>query len=527
MVIAFDGGAFQQTIAAGIFNVAKGFLNASAKLDGSIEFVLVGDPRLGPMRPDLVDQLAARPEVFLGEIGPAYGARQNGLITNDPEVRFVVDRVAFPANCYDGWLHYEGPAPLRSFEIASRYSRPCDVTLNSDRRELGVCFDQIVIEGEGGSSRHLAYDCEALSEGFHSPEAGYRWTAGRGVIPKSLLPHAGTIRVAVHVLDTMPYRIAEGRFDGSFNNSQRQIAACRHRLAVHELGHRLRRRGVTTYFCNHFLPVTFAGINSVAWAYDIIPILFPQFFLADAVTNFNSVVDIFRKTRHIFSISEKTKEDLVMHLGIEASRVTVAGIDGAENLDGPPPTVINAVLEKYNLPHDVILCVGTLEPRKNHLRLVQAYHQLFRADGGAPRLVFVGKPGWGYEGLLDEIRKLRLEDHVALLSEVSEKELSALYADALFVAYPSLYEGFGLPVLEAMAFGKPVLTSRASSMSEVADGAAFLVDPYSVSSIADGLIRLTHDRQLRADLAHRGRLRRDAYSWEKTARCVLDVLRSM
>jgi glycosyltransferase involved in cell wall biosynthesis len=269
------------------------------------------------------------------------------------------------------------------------------------------------------------------------------------------------------------------------------------------------------------------GINSVAWAYDIIPILFPRHFMPDAVANFNFVVDVFRRAKHIFSISEHTKNDLVTHLDIEASRVTVAGIGGGENLHAPAPEMISAVLAKYNLPRDIVLCVGTFEPRKNHLRLVQAYHQLLHADGGAPRLVLVGKPGWGYEGLLAEIKSLGLEGNVSLLSEVNEEELSALYAGALFVVYPSLYEGFGLPVLEAMAFGKPVLTSRASSMSEVADGAAFLVDPYNVTSIADGLIRLVHDRHLRADLAHRGRLRCAAYSWEKTARCVLEVLRSL
>jgi glycosyltransferase involved in cell wall biosynthesis len=329
------------------------------------------------------------------------------------------------------------------------------------------------------------------------------------------------------MLDTLPYRLSKGQFDQAFNEIQRRIASCSYRIAVDELAYQLRRLGVSTYFANHFLPAAFPGIKLVAWAHDIIPILFPHSFMEDAKANFNHVVDIFRKADHIFSNSEKTKEDLLMHLKIDPRRVTVTGIDVAEKLDPPGLEIVNAVLKKFNLPHDVILCVGTLEPRKNHLRLVQAYHHVLRADGQAPNLVLVGKPGWSYQGVLDEIARLRLERNVTLLSDVSGEELAALYTHALFVVYPSLYEGFGLPVLEAMACGKAVLTSRNTSMSEIAGEAAFLVDPYDVSSIADGLIRLIHDHHLRAELATRGRLRRENYSWEKAARLVVEVLRGL
>jgi glycosyltransferase involved in cell wall biosynthesis len=527
MIIAFDGGAFQQDIAAGIFNVSQGFLNASAKLDPSIEYVLVADPRLGPVKPQLINKLTVRPDTLFGEIGPAYGVPENGFITDDPDIYFIVDSIAVRADRFGAWICYQGPAPRRSFIIASRSARPCDVKGSADRRKLGICFTRMMIKGEKDEPRNISYDCPDLSDGFHSPEAGYRWTTGRGIVPIALLPRAGVVCVALQILDTVPYRLSNGQFDRAFNEIHQRIAACSHRLAVDELAYRLRCRGVSTYFANHFLPAAFPGTKLVAWAHDIIPILFPHFFMADAIANFNHVADVFRKADHIFSNSEKTKEDLLMHLEIDSRRVTVTGIDVAEELQPPRLGIINAVLEKFNLPHDVILCVGTLEPRKNHLRLVQAYHQVFRADGGAPRLVFVGKPGWSYQGVLDEIRRLGLEHNITLLSDVSGEELAALYADALFVAYPSLYEGFGLPVLEAMACGKAVLTSRNTSMSEVAGEAAFLVDPYDVSSIAGGLIRLIHDRYLRTELALRGRERRANYSWENTADRVLEVLRSL
>jgi hypothetical protein len=159
MIIAYDGGAFQQGIAAGIFNVSFGFLNASAKLDPSIEYVLIADPRLGSVKPQLIDRLKARPDILYGEIGPAYGAPENGFITDDPNIRFIVDGVAVGPDRFGPWICYHGPAPRRSFIIASRRARPCDVKDSLDRRELGFCFLRIMIKGENDELRHISYDC--------------------------------------------------------------------------------------------------------------------------------------------------------------------------------------------------------------------------------------------------------------------------------------------------------------------------------------------------------------------------------
>jgi glycosyltransferase involved in cell wall biosynthesis len=158
------------------------------------------------------------------------------------------------------------------------------------------------------------------------------------------------------------------------------------------------------------------------------------------------------------------------------------------------------------------------------VRLIQAYHRLIQPIEAAVRLVIVGKPGWGYQAILTEIEERGLQDDVQILSDVDTEELSALYSGALFVAYPSLYEGFGLPVLEAMAYHKPVLTSMNSSMSEVARGAALLVDPEDVESIAAGLNRLASDADLRKNLVRRGDKRRNAYTWPRIARDILDRL---
>jgi glycosyltransferase involved in cell wall biosynthesis len=528
MIIAFDGGAFQQSIPGGIFNVAKGFLNASAKLDPSLEFILLGDPRLGPMRSELVDELSPKPEVLFGKIGPAYEHPCDGLITREPALRFDVDGITVLPIRLGQWLWYSGPAPVTSFVVRSRSARPSDVGINEDSRKLGVCFDQIVIEAEGAEPHYIGYDDIQLSRGYHPSEAGYRWTTGEAVIPKTLFPRRGTVRLGIHLIDTLMYRLGEGRFDSAFNYSCRELGACRQRLAVCEIGQTLARRGATIYFANHFLPVSLPGLKLVAWAHDIIPMLFPGFFMPDALVNFRHVANTLQKAHHIFSNSEKTREDLIAHLGIARDRVTVVGIDISQELHPLPDDVVTGILKRFRLAREkFILYVATIEPRKNHARLVQAYQRVLEGSDDIPPLVLVGKKGWGYRNIVDEIRRLKLDDTIVLLEDVDSKELAALYWNALFVVYPSVYEGFGLPVLEAMACEKPVLTSRGTSMSEVAAGAAFLVDPYSVSSIADGLVRLIHDQYLRAELSHQGTLRRAAYSWEKTATQVLEVLRQL
>src|SRR5215469_14907686 len=139
MLIAFDGGAFQQGVAAGIFNVAKGFLNTAARLDRSFEFILVGDPRLGPMRPELIDQLAVKPDVFFAEIGAAYATQRKALTTDDPAICFIVDGVVIPPRDHcDGWISYEGPTPSHSFIVASRTTQPSEIGINEDGRGLGI-----------------------------------------------------------------------------------------------------------------------------------------------------------------------------------------------------------------------------------------------------------------------------------------------------------------------------------------------------------------------------------------------------
>jgi glycosyltransferase involved in cell wall biosynthesis len=173
---------------------------------------------------------------------------------------------------------------------------------------------------------------------------------------------------------------------------------------------------------------------------------------------------------------------------------------------------------RYNLPEKFILFVGTIEPRKNLSRLIQAVAQL-RRRGCATRLVLVGPNGWLVNGSLEqEIETLGVKDVVQNLGYVPQEDLPGLYSLATVFAFPSLYEGFGLPPLEAMACGTPVLTSQDSAMAEICGEAALLVDPHSAEAIADGLATLLQDADLRDCLRQRGLVQVQQYSWERTAR---------
>lgn len=170
-----------------------------------------------------------------------------------------------------------------------------------------------------------------------------------------------------------------------------------------------------------------------------------------------------------------------------------------------------------------VLAVGTLEPRKNLERLVDAWTRLPQGLRDAHALALVGPRGWQDDAILAAAHAAG----AVLLGRVSEEQLHALYAGCSAFAYPSLYEGFGLPVLEAMTAGAPVLTSDVSSLPEVAGNAAMLVDPRDTGAIADGLKRLLSDRALAEELRVRGRARAADFSWAQTARATLQLLREI
>lgn len=229
---------------------------------------------------------------------------------------------------------------------------------------------------------------------------------------------------------------------------------------------------------------------------------------------------------HVLADSQATKADLTAHYGVEPEKITVA-YPGAEDSLHPvnDPAVIAAARGRYSIKADYLLYLGTLQPRKNLRRLVDAFAQLagHRASH-PPQLVLAGKRGWLCEDLFEQIERHGLERHVHLPGYIAEEDKAALLSGAIAFVFPSLHEGFGLPVLEAQACGCPVITSTTSSLPEVAGDAALLVDPRDRAAIAKAMQRLVDDEDVRSDLIERGLANVARFSWHACAQTVMTVI---
>ncbi|MCS6927334.1 MAG: glycosyltransferase family 4 protein [Candidatus Binatia bacterium] len=230
----------------------------------------------------------------------------------------------------------------------------------------------------------------------------------------------------------------------------------------------------------------------------------------------------------LIAISQHTRQDLIERVGAPPDRVVVTYL--APNplcRRETDPAVLSSLRQRYRLPGAFILFVGSLEPRKNVARLLAAYAQLKATLRRDVHLVIAGGRGWLNDNIRPTVHDLGVAEQVHFLGYVPETDLPGLYSLAAVFAYPSLYEGFGLPVLEAMQCGTPVLTSNVSALPEVAGEAALLVTPTDVDDIAVGLARLLEDAALRAELSARGVARARLFSWERCAQETLAVYRQV
>jgi glycosyltransferase involved in cell wall biosynthesis len=232
-----------------------------------------------------------------------------------------------------------------------------------------------------------------------------------------------------------------------------------------------------------------------------------------------SVPPAVRRADAILADSESTRRDLVELLQVEPERITVV-YPGVEPhfCPGGDDAAVPATLARYGIRRPYLLGVGTLQPRKNFCLLIRAYHALRQQRRIPHQLVIAGGRGWLFDEIHDTIRTLYLEEQVQLTGFVADGDLPALYRGADVFAFPSLYEGFGIPVLEAMACGTPVVTSTASSLPEAAGEAALLVDPNDVDALTEALWRVIEDSALRNALCARGFEQVKRFSWAESAR---------
>lgn len=236
-----------------------------------------------------------------------------------------------------------------------------------------------------------------------------------------------------------------------------------------------------------------------------------------------------KNAKAVFTISKASRDDIIKRYKISGDRVhvTYPGVRPFVSLKPIiyPERMLN---EKYKISKPYFLFVGTLQPRKNIVRLVEAFSIIkSSAEKKDLQLVIVGKKGWLYEDILKSPKKFGVEEDVVFLDFVSDEDLHEVYKNAICYVLPSLYEGFGLPVLEAMSYGCPVITSDVSSLPEAGGDAALYVDPKNVEDIAKKMKLVLEDASLRKALIEKGEKQIKKFSWEKTARETLDVLREI
>ena len=263
--------------------------------------------------------------------------------------------------------------------------------------------------------------------------------------------------------------------------------------------------------------------------YDLSFIKYPE-YINSAVQQYTKRVEqSLQWTDAILTISESSKRDIVKYLHISPDRVFVTPLASRYHLNYLTDELIDKIDKNidYDFSVPYLLFVSTIEPRKNISAIISAFN-LLKSDRKIPHhLILIGQKGWKYEPIFQEIECSPWKENIHHLDYLSDELVALFYARADVFLYPSHYEGFGLPVLEAMTLGTPVVTSNTSSLPEVAGDAALLVDPSDVEAQADAILKIISDAHFRDELIKKGKARAALFSWERTARETLQVYESI
>jgi glycosyltransferase involved in cell wall biosynthesis len=282
-----------------------------------------------------------------------------------------------------------------------------------------------------------------------------------------------------------------------------------------------------TGICPFTVPGSWGTFRRVVTIHDAIAFRFPQGYTK--VNNFlhrRYVPITVRNTDAVITVSQFARADLQRYLAIPAERLHVVPNGVGQSFRPVPADEANAVAARYGLQPPYILTVGNLQARKNLSSLIAAVRSL--DESTLPhRLAIVGRPMWNDGGLADLIKREGIEHRVALTGYVADSDLPSIYSAADLFVLPSLHEGFGLPILEAMACGTPVITSDAASLPEVAGDAAVLVDARDIGMLAGTIERTARDPQLRQTLRAKGLKRAEAFDWDSVAEKTIAVYRQV
>jgi len=284
-----------------------------------------------------------------------------------------------------------------------------------------------------------------------------------------------------------------------------------------------------TFFFNYYLPPLAGGKKAVV-IHDMTMKDHPDTVSRKNRLLFRTFLDrSIRRADKIVTVSQFSKERIAHYYPNTKDRIAVIpnAVDHERFRPLSDRAVIESAKEKYGISGEYILFLGNIEPRKNLERLIEAYSVINNEEEKVPDLVIAGGMGWLYDGIIQRAKGFGLENKIVFPGYIDEDDVAAIICGAEFLCFPSLYEGFGMPVLEAMACGTPVLTSDCSSLPEVGGDCCLYVDPSDVRSIAQGIRRLMKDEGLRHSLSVRGIARAGQFTWERSARMLNDVFQKM
>ncbi|UNC93605.1 glycosyltransferase family 4 protein [Candidatus Contubernalis alkaliaceticus] len=280
---------------------------------------------------------------------------------------------------------------------------------------------------------------------------------------------------------------------------------------------------------NYSLPLWPKHIKKVVTVHDFVYYKYPKTLPFRINAHLKAAMPLYlKKAHHVLTISHNTARDLVQFYGYPEHKTTVIHLAArGEFFQEPRQNIIEKVLARHSLSPGYMLFVGTVEPRKGVDTILKAFAAYKKKSGTRLLLVIVGQTGWKVQDIPLLIQQLSLQDSVRFLHYVDTEELPILYRGASLFVYPSLYEGFGLPVLEAMASGVPVITSNVSSLPEVAGEAALYVEPGDVQGLCTQMERVLSDKLLQQKLKKLGKAQAQGFSWQKTAEKTLQVFHKL
>ncbi len=269
--------------------------------------------------------------------------------------------------------------------------------------------------------------------------------------------------------------------------------------------------------------------RNIMTIHDLTFIKYPEYVPTIVKTYLTRIKNCLKWTNAIITFSENTKRDLIELLKIDADKIHVTYQASRYHQDYLNNQLIEELKSNclYNFTKPYFLFVSTLEPRKNIITLIQAFNYLKKHYKIEHQLVLIGQAGWKYQPILEAINQSPYHTEIHHLNYLSDDLVALFYSQAEVFIYPSFYEGFGLPVLEAMTLGTPVITSNTSSLPEITGNAALLINPNQPTELAEAMLKIISDRIFRDKLISQGKEQARKFSWEKTAQTTLKIYRSI